>query len=140
MDFGDARKFLETHHRGIVNTFQRNGSVQSSIVVAGAMDDKVVFVSVNGASAKVRNLRRDPRCTVVAVTADWRQYVVAEGRAQLFDSKNSAPEELRVMLRDTYRACGDQDHPDWNEYDRAMVSQDAVVVWVHPQRLYGLIR
>ena len=140
MDFDEVRSFLKTNHRGVVNTFQPDGSVQSSIVVTGAMDEKVVFVSVNGASVKVRNLRREPRCTVLAVTADWRQYVVAEGRAQLFDSTNSEPEALRRMLRDTYRACGDRDHPDWDEYDRVMRRQEAMVVWVHPQRMYGLIR
>jgi PPOX class probable F420-dependent enzyme len=140
MEFEQARSFLKAHHRAAVNTFQPDGSVQSSIVVAGAVDEKVVFVSVNGGSAKVRNLRREPRCTVLAVTADWGQYVVVEGRAQLFDSSNSEPEALRVMLRDTYRACGDQDHPDWDEYDRVMRRQEAMVVWVHPQRMYGLIR
>ena len=102
MDFERVQGFMNTHHRAVVNTFQPDGSVQSSIVVAGAMDGKVVFVSVvNGRSVKVRNLRREPGCTVLAVTADWRQYVVVEGRAELFDSSNSGPEALRVMLRDT---------------------------------------
>lgn len=140
MDFERVQNFMSSHHRAVVNTFQPDGSVQSSIVVAGAMDGKVVFVSVNGRSLKVRNLRRDGRCTVLAVTADWSQYVVVEGRAELFDSSNTGAEALRVMLRDTYRACGDQDHPDWEEYDRVMRRQDAVVAWVHPQRVYGLLR
>ena len=140
MDFDEARSFLEAHHRAVVNTFQPDGSVQSSIVVAGAVDEKVVFVSVNGSSAKVRNLRREPRCTVLAVTADWRQYVVVEGRARIFDSSNSEPEALRGMLRDAYRACGDGEHPDWEEYDEVMRRQAAVVAWVQPQRVYGLLR
>ena len=140
MDFADARSFLETHHRGVVNTFQPDGSVQSSIVVTGAIEDRVVFVSVNGVSVKIRNLRRDPRCTVLAVTPNWGWYVVAEGRAQLFDSTNTEPEELRTMLRDTHRACGDSEHSDWDEYDRVMRRQGAVVVWVDPQRMYGLLR
>ena len=140
MDFERVQGFMSSHHRAVVNTFQPDGSVQSSIVVAGAMDGKVVFVSVNGRSLKVRNLRRDGRCTVLAVTADWRQYVVVEGRTELFDSSNTGAEALRVMLRDTYRACGDHDHPDWDEYDRVMRRQEAVVAWVHPQRVYGLLR
>ena len=140
MKFDEVRPFLETHHRGVVNTFQRDGSVQSSIVVAGALKGNAVFVSVSGNSAKVRNLRRDSRCTVLTVTADWGQYVVVEGQARLFDFRNTDHEELRGLLRDTYRACGDKDHPDWDEYDRAMRTQDGVVVWVQPKRVYGLIR
>jgi hypothetical protein len=44
------------------------------------------------------------------------------------------------LLRDVYRACGDQDHPDWEEFDRAMVAQEAVAVLVRPQRVFGQIR
>jgi hypothetical protein len=39
-----------------------------------------------------------------------------------------------------FRACGDKDHPDWAEYDEAMVKQDAVVVFVKPERVYGKLR
>ena len=74
MDFEQARTFLQSNHRGVVTTFQRNGAAQSSIVVCGAYQDYLALVSVRGESAKVRNLRRDPRCTVTATAADWRNY------------------------------------------------------------------
>jgi len=140
MEFEQARHFLENNHRGVVTTFQGNGAAQSSIVVCGAYQDYLALVSVRGKSAKVRNLRRDPRCTVVATAADWRNYVVVEGRATLLDYRNTDPEELRRKLREVYRACGDRDHPDWEQYDRAMREQDAVIVLVTPARIYGLLR
>jgi hypothetical protein len=77
---------------------------------------------------------------VLAVTADWRGWVTVEGTAQLFDMRNTETEKLRQLLRDVYRACGDKDHPDWDEYDQAMREQDAVVVLVRPDRVYGLLR
>ena len=117
-----------------------NGATHSSIVVCGAYRDQAVFVSVRGNSVKVGNLRRDPHCTVLAVTDDWRSYAVIEGTAQLFDARNTDAEDLRVMLREAYRACGDTDHPDWAEYGYSMVGQDAIVVLVRPERVYGLIR
>ena len=140
MEFEEARPFMESNHRGGITTVQRNGAMQNSIVVCGAYQGKAAFVSVRGSSAKVRNLRRDPKCTVMAVDDNWRGCVVVEGHAQLFDRGNTDHEELRKMMRLVYRACGDKDHPDWEEFDRAMVSQDAVVVLVEPQRVYGLIR
>ena len=140
MEFEDVRPFLENHHRGVIGTRRTKGATHSSIVVCGAYRDQAVFVSVRGSSAKVRNLRRDPHCTVLAVTDDWRSYAVVEGTAQLFDARNTDREELRVMLREAYQACGDADHPDWEEYDGAMVKQDAVVVLVRPERVYGLVR
>jgi PPOX class probable F420-dependent enzyme len=140
MDFEDVRPFMETNHRGVITTFQRNGAAQTSIVVCGAYQGNAAFVIVRGKSAKTANLRRDPKCTVLAVSDDWRSYAVVEGQARLLDYRNTPAEEYRVLLREVFRACGDSDHPDWEEYDRAMVQQDAVTVLVQPERVYGLIR
>lgn len=137
MDFEQARTFLKNNHRGVVTTFQRNGAAQSSIVVCGAYQDYLALVSVRGKSAKVRNLRRDPRCTVTATAADWRNYVVVEGKATLLDYHNTDAEEMRQKLREVFRVCGDGDHSDWEEYDRAMREQDGVIVLITPDRIYG---
>jgi hypothetical protein len=77
---------------------------------------------------------------VSTITPDWRSWVSVEGEAQLFDYHNTDAEEVRQLLREVYRACGDKDHPDWDEYDQAMRQQDAVVVLVRPQRVYGILR
>ena len=74
MEFEDVRPFLEDHHRGVIGTRRANGATHSSIVVCGAYRDQAVFVSVRGSSAKVRNIRREPHCTVLAVTDDWRSH------------------------------------------------------------------
>ena len=140
MEFSEIQPFLETQHRGVVQTLQRNGAVQCSIVVCGHHQGNLAFVSVRGRSAKVRNLRRNPQCTVLAVDPNWRTYVVVEGPATLLDRRNTDHEELRVKLRELFRACGDRDHPNWEEYDRAMVEQDAVGVLVRPERVYGKLR
>lgn len=140
MEFEEARPFLESNHRAVVTTFQSNGTIQASIVVCGPYHNDLAFVSVRGRSAKVRNLRRDPRCTVVATAADWRSYVVVEGQARLLDARNTEAEALRQELRRVYRACGGGEHPDWEEYDRVMRQQEAVVVLVQPDKVYGLLR
>ena len=144
MDFNDVRQFFAGNHRGVINTFRPDGSSQTSIVVCGvspfAGDEGPVFVAVRGASHKVRNLRRDNRCNVTAVADDWRQFAVVEGIATLADYRNTNAEEMRLNLRAAFMACGDREHPDWAEYDRAMVAQDAVIVTLQPQRVYGLIR
>jgi len=140
MTFDDVRPFLERHHRGVITTFQPDGAAHASIVVCGAYQGHAAFVIVRGNSVKARNLRQNPRCTVLAVTENWRSWATVEGEAQLFDYRNTDAEEFRVMLRELFRACGDKDHPDWEEYDQAMRQQDAVAVMVRPQRVYGLLR
>ena len=140
MDFQDVVPFLQTNHRGVISTTRPNGSTHSSIVVCGAYDGNAAFVSVYPKSQKVRNLRRDPHCTVLSVTEDWRSYAVIEGEVTLFDYGNTETEEMRKMLREVYMACSNTPHSDWEEFDEAMVKQEAVVVLVRPDKVYGLLR
>jgi PPOX class probable F420-dependent enzyme len=140
MEFEEARPFLESNHRAVVNTIRPDGAAQSSLIVAGAYQGHAAFVSIRGRAIKVRNLRRNPHCTITTVVPEWRSFVVVEGQATLKDHTNTEAEELRLLLRDVYRACGDSEHPDWEEYDRVMHDQQAVVVLVRPDRVYGLLR
>ena len=140
MKFEDVRHFLESYHRGVISTRRPNGATHASIVVCGAFEGHAAFVSVYPRSQKITNLRRDPNCTVLAVTEDWRQYVSVEGKATLFDYDNTEAERFRLMLRDVYMACSHTEHPNWDEYDQAMIDQEAVVVLVQPERVYGLLR
>ena len=144
MEFSDVKAFFQSNHRGVITTFRPDGTAQTSIVVCGASpfdgDEAALFVTVRGSSYKVRNLRRNSRCNVMAVADDWRQFAVVEGAATLTDYRNTDAEQMRVKLRAAFMACGDKEHPDWDEYDRAMVAQDAVIVVVQPERVYGLLR
>lgn len=141
MEFQDYANFVGGNHRGVITTYRRNGAGHSSIVVCGAYQGAAAYVIVRGNSVKTANLRRDNRCTVTAVSDDWRSCVSVEGTARLLDYRNTDAETMRVELREVYRACSAHgDHPDWEEYDQAMVQQDAVIVLVAPERVYGMIR
>ena len=140
MKFEEIVPFLATNHRGVISTQKPNGAMHSSIVVCGAYEGNAAFVSVYPKSQKVKNMRRNSDCTVLAVAKDWRSYVVIEGKATLFDYSNTETDKMRIMLRDVYMACSDTPHPNWEEYDEAMVRQEAVIVLVHPSRVYGLLR
>ena len=140
MEFSNAVSFLEANHRAVVSTHGPVGGIQNSIVVAGPFQGKMGFVSVQGNTAKVRNLRRNPQCSVLTVDSDWRSYVIVEGQATLFDSGNTDAEELRLLRRAVYSASGGGEHPNWAEYDQVMGDQDAVVVLTSPDKVYGMIR
>ena len=45
MEFEQAKTFLASNHRAVVNTINPNGYVQSSIVVAGAYKDCLLYTS-----------------------------------------------------------------------------------------------
>jgi hypothetical protein len=52
-------------------------------------------------------------------------------------SGNTDAEELRLALRDVYRAATGREHPDWDEYDEAMVNDRRAAVIVVPEHTYG---
>lgn len=137
MAFDEAVRFLETNHLAVINTQRPNGAMHSSVVVCGAYQGKAAFVSVYPRSQKVKNLRRNSHCTVLTLTGDGRSYVTIEGQAALLDHENTDAETLRTTLRDVYMACSGTPHPDWEEFDEAMVKQGAVIVLVSPERAYG---
>ena len=136
MQFEKAKPFLEAHHQGVVTTFRKSGAAQMSILLCGPYRDTVAFV-LQGNTAKLANLRHDPRCSVLTVQPGWSGYVVVEGNATVHGRDNTDPESLRVMLREVFTAAGGQ-HDNWEEFDRTMKAERRAVVMVQPKHVYGL--
>jgi hypothetical protein len=70
---------------------------------------------------------------------DGWSYVVAEGRAELTAPAASRDDETVAALVDYYRRAAGE-HPDWDEYRDAMVSDQRVLLRVHVEKLLGLVR
>ena len=130
------REFGNQTHRGVLTTFRRNGAAQMSIISCGPMRDGIAF-TVTEDRVKLKNLRRDPRCTLLVSQESWRPFVVLEGRAQIISADNTGADELRLALREAYRAASGEDHPNWEEYDRAMREDRRSVIVVVPDHIYG---
>ena len=124
-----VRDFLAKNHDGVLTTFRKNGAVQMSIVTCGLYGDGVAFTTAPS-PAKLANLRRDPRCSILVSQHNWWGYVVLQGTARICSPENTDPDELRQILRDVYQAASGQTHPDWDEYDRVMVAEGRPVVVV----------
>lgn len=126
----------------VISTIRRDGSVQSSVVNAGVLPHPVsgerVVGLVAAGRAKLRNLRADPRCTIVA-RGGWR-WAAVEGRAEIIgpdDPRREVDAEaLRILLRDIFKAAGGR-HDDWDDYDRTMAEERRAAVLISPQRIYS---
>jgi PPOX class probable F420-dependent enzyme len=126
----------------VVSTARADCSVQSSLVNAGVLDHpisgeaSVAFVTYG--AAKLRNLRARPNMAVT-FRSGW-SWATVEGRAELIGPDDPNPhvdaERLRVILRDIFVAAGGQ-HDDWDAYDRTMLEQGRVAVFVEPTRIYS---
>ena len=136
MTFDDILPFLEINHRGVVVTFRRSGAAQLSIVSCGPYQGGVAFTTTAD-RAKLANLRRNPRSSILISKPDWSGYVVVEGNADIRGPDGTDPEELRLTLREVYQTCAGREHPDWDDYDSAMAEQRRSAIIVRPHHIYS---
>ena len=128
-------EIITHNHEAVMTTFRKNGAVQMSIVTVGPYQDGLAFV-VSPGSAKLANLRRNPRCSLMVAESNWWDYAVLEGYARLLSPGVTDSEELRLALREIYRAAGGKEHPDWEEYDQAVRKDGRSAIIVVPEHIY----
>ncbi len=131
----NIRDFISSNDKAVLSTFRRSGAAQLSIVVVGPYGEGAAFTTTEN-RAKLANLRRDPRCSLLVSQDSWWGFVVLEGKARIMSADNTDPEELRQAFRDVYRSISGE-HPDWEEYDRAMVDDRRAIIIVVPEQIYG---
>ncbi|MDA0769043.1 MAG: PPOX class F420-dependent oxidoreductase [Chloroflexi bacterium] len=127
--------FIGEHHKAVLSTFRKNGMAQLSVIVVGPFEDGAAFTTTEDRT-KLRNLKRDPRCSLLVSQDSWWGFVVLEGSARIMSEDNTEPEKLKMALREVYRAIAGE-HPDWPIYDRAMKDEARSVVVVVPDHVYG---
>ena len=107
-----------------------------SIVTVGPYGNGLAF-TVSPGSAKLANLRRNQRCSLMVAEINWRGYAVLEGYAQVLSPGATDPEEFRIALREIYRASASgKEHPDWEEFDEAVRDDQRSAVIVVPEHIY----
>jgi PPOX class probable F420-dependent enzyme len=119
----DAASFVADHNRAILVTRRRDGGLQASPVRV-LVDSEGALVSITrGASAKARNLSRDPRFTLCAISDGWAgPWMTIEGTAQV----HVLPGNLG-RLRDFY-AQRDGSVPPDDEFQATMEREGRVLV------------
>jgi PPOX class probable F420-dependent enzyme len=129
MDIDEARTFLKDHRHSVLHTFRSDGRPQLSPVTHAVDDQGRVLVSSREPAYKVRNLQRDPRATVIAMSDDfYGPWVQVDGTATVI----RLPEAMELLVDYYRRAAGE--HPDWDDYRRAMERDRRVMIRIDVER------
>jgi len=133
IDLDRARNVLRDHHNGILATLKRDGRPQLSNVLYLLDDDGRIKVSVTQTRAKTHNLRRDQRVTLHVQGRNWYEFVVVDGAADFVEGPGVA-EALRGHFR---KLRGE--HPNWSEFDAAMVKDQRLLLSIEISYAYGVL-
>jgi PPOX class probable F420-dependent enzyme len=125
----EARAFAASNHWAVLVTRRSSGGIQTSPVTVGVDDDGKVVISSTETTYKTRNLRRDPTATLCVFSDDffgpWAQI---EGTAEIV----SLPEAMERLVDYYCRIRGE--HPDWEDYRRAMERDRRVLIRISIER------
>jgi PPOX class probable F420-dependent enzyme len=117
-----ARAVLDGPHTAMIATANADGRPQSSVIFVKRDGDTVVFSTVEG-RLKTRNMRRDPRVSLL-VAGSPGHYVEIRGTAELTEDPEKA------LLHEMYdRYMGGQTPPPEPDAKR-------LIVRIVPEKLY----
>ena len=121
----ELEDFVRPRHHGVLLTRRTDGRPQSSLVTMGLDGEGRIVISSYPERAKVHNIRRDPEVSVVVQSDDFGgEWVHVDGRGEIID----LPDAVEPLVE--YFRVISGEHPDWDEYRAAMVSQGKCLIRV----------
>jgi PPOX class probable F420-dependent enzyme len=138
MELEEAMAFVGERRNGVLTTIKHDGRPQLSNIVYGVFPDGTIRISATAARAKAANLRRDPRAGLYVGAEDFRAYVVIEADAAVTPTAADPHDATVDALIEVYRAVAGE-HDDWDDYRRAMVADQRLVLVLTPTRAYGML-
>lgn len=137
MELHPALDFVTDRHLGVFLTINQDGRPHASNIVYAVLDG-AVHISTRARQVKIANLRRDSRAGLHVTSDDFGSWAVVEGRATLTPITTSPDDDTAVLLRRVYEAIRGP-HPDWDEFNQAMIDQQRLVVSLVADSAYGRI-
>jgi PPOX class probable F420-dependent enzyme len=138
MELRPALDFVRQRNQGVLTTIRANGRPQLSNILYALGDDDVARISVTDSRAKTANLRRDPRASLYVLGDSFWQYVVLEGMVDVSPVAADPHDDTVEQLVSLYRAGQGKEHPDWDEFRAAMVTDQRLILAFRAERAYGI--
>jgi PPOX class probable F420-dependent enzyme len=129
VDLDGLLDFVRPRHHLVLMTRRDDGGPQVSPVTGGVDDQGRLVIATYPERAKTRNARRRPEVTVLVLSDDFDgPWVQVDGACEVLD----VPEAVEPLV-EYFRAISGE-HPDWDEYRRAMVDQGKSLLRITPTR------
>jgi PPOX class probable F420-dependent enzyme len=123
VDRDELLAFIRPRHNGILVTTRRDGRPQLSPVTMGVDSDGRIVVSTYPERAKALNAARNAQASMCVLSDDFGgEWVQVDGQVEVVEQ----PAAIEALVG-YYRSISGE-HPDWDEYRRAMADQGKVLL------------
>ena len=123
MEIDKGLDYVRNNSRAVLATRRRDGSPQMSPVTLAVVDDTIAM-STRETAVKTWNLRRDPVAWLCVFPDKWLgRWVQLQCRGDVV----SLPDAMDHLV-EYYRTLSGE-HPDWDDYRRAMNEDKRCIVW-----------
>ena len=139
LSLDDAFSFVGQRTQGVLVTLRADGRPQLSNILYLPGPGHTARISVTDSRAKTTNLRRDPRGSLHVTSEDFWSYVVLDGTVDLSPVADTPDDAVVEELVGMYRQARGE-HPDWDEFRRAMVAQGRIVATLAATYAYGQVQ
>lgn len=122
-------EFIRHNGHAVLATRRRDGSPQMSPVLATVDADSRVVISTRETALKTVNLRRDPHASLCILNEHFfGEWHTVDGVVEIV----SLPEAMEPLVDYYRRSAGE--HPDWDDYRRAMERDRRVLLRLTAER------
>ena len=122
MEIEKGLDYVRDNSRAVLATRRRDGSPLMSPVTLAVVDNEIIM-STRETAIKTWNLRRDPVSWLCVFPDKWLgRWVQLQCRADIV----SLPDAMDLLI-DYYRTLSGE-HPDWDDYRRAMTEDQRCMV------------
>ncbi len=122
MEIADGLDYVRNNSRAVILTTRANGAPALAPVTVAVVDERLIM-STRETAYKVGHLRRHPDTSLCVFPDKWLgRWVQLNCRATV----TSLPDAMETLV-EYYRTLRGE-HPDWDDYRRAMVDDQRCIV------------
>ena len=122
MEIEKGLNYVRDNSRAVLATRRRDGSPQMSPVNIAVVDEEIIM-STRETAIKTWNMRRDPISWLCVFPDKWLgRWVQLQCRSDIV----SLPDAMDLLVN-YYRTLSGE-HPDWDDYRRAMTEDQRCIV------------
>ncbi len=122
MEIEKGLNYVRDNSRAVLATRRRDGSPQMSPVNIAVVDEEIIM-STRETAIKTWNMHRDPISWLCVFPDKWLgRWVQLQCRAEIVN----LPDAMDLLV--SYYRTLSGEHPDWDDYKRAMVDDQRCIV------------